>query len=143
MIVHLFSTDPRPELLVSIMVPPDEGTPVSHYLLELDTHISRAETQEMSPDKLNQEVLYADINQSFPDKVREISIKGPTYGIMKLADLSWTEFYSRADQTFSKRPNSVVKFTPSTKKTMPNTNGGPGNGRDSHTGTGNNKGKKE
>ncbi|KNC79799.1 hypothetical protein SARC_07824 [Sphaeroforma arctica JP610] len=53
MIVHLFSTDPRPELLVTIMVPPDKGTPVFHHLLELNTLMSRAQTQLMSPDKLS------------------------------------------------------------------------------------------
>ncbi|KNC81140.1 hypothetical protein SARC_06522 [Sphaeroforma arctica JP610] len=149
MIVNLFSTDPRPELLVSIMVPPDEGTPVSHYLLELDTHISRAQTQKMSVDKLSmcvlwvqtifwsslhrkdQKVLYTDMHQSYPDKVREISIERPTYGIMKLAD-----------QTFSKRPCSVVKFIPPSKKAVPNPNGGLSSGRDSHAGTGNQKGNK-
>ncbi|KNC80595.1 hypothetical protein SARC_07049 [Sphaeroforma arctica JP610] len=82
------------------------------------------------------------MHQSYPDKVRAISIEGQTYGFMKLADLTWTEFYSRADQTFSKWPSSVVKFIPLSKKTVPNTNGGPGSDRDSHTGTGNQKGNK-
>ncbi|KNC69884.1 hypothetical protein SARC_17595, partial [Sphaeroforma arctica JP610] len=74
-------------------------------------------------------------------KVREISIEGPTYGIMKLADLTWTEFYSRPDQTVSKRPSSVVKFIQPSKKVVPNTNV-PGNGQDSYTGTRKNKGNK-
>ncbi|KNC70117.1 hypothetical protein SARC_17359, partial [Sphaeroforma arctica JP610] len=86
MVVCLFSTDHRPELLVSIMVPPDEGIPLSHCLLDLDTYISRAQTQELSSDKLSmcvlwvqtfcwsalhrkdQEVLYAHMHQSYPDK---------------------------------------------------------------------------
>ncbi|KNC81021.1 hypothetical protein SARC_06635 [Sphaeroforma arctica JP610] len=61
---------------------------------------------------------------------------------MKLADRTWTEFYSRVDQTFSKRPSSVVKFVQPSKKVVPNTNEEPGTGRDSHTETENNKGNK-